>query len=128
MLKMRIAVEQFIAQKLCETLIIAGYALTVNDGEDDVVVKSCDAWTCVKAMFSTDEDTIFAYKKNEDGNFINKGFVKLIYGNDGHDVINDYSLALEHDIRPVEQWADFIEAGDYVIDIIPAASKAWNKP
>lgn len=137
MLKMRIAIEQLIARKTLQTLIDAGYLVTVNDGEDDVVKDSNQVEICLAAMFSTDEDflkvkpdtTPGAVFKNPPAQPLTKGWIRFIYGNDGWDVINDHTVNLESILQPVSDLCEIIDTGGYTIEVTPdIEGKAWNKP
>ena len=87
--KQRIKIEKQIAHKIVSDALAAGYALSVFDGEEYQCEKSMDFDTVFGALFSSDEDVIefhLADKKTAS--------VILIYGNDGYDVIHDYSPSL----------------------------------
>jgi hypothetical protein len=88
----RQAVERKIVVQAITDLLKAGFAITVNDGEDDVVEDSLDHNEVLDAMFSTDEDYLIVRKSPYVGSY---GWVRFIYGNDGPDVINDYTTKLE---------------------------------
>ncbi|WP_234053660.1 MULTISPECIES: hypothetical protein [unclassified Xanthobacter] len=78
-------------RRMCTALVTAalqrGYAVSVNDGEDWVVKRSKDRSAILAALFTTDEDTIML--RSDDGRKV--GWFRLIYGNDGYDVVSDYS-------------------------------------
>jgi hypothetical protein len=82
--------EEQIAKAAIEELLSAGYALGVNDGEETTITNSTDKDAVLKAMFTTDEDLLLAYK---DGKQV--GWVRFVYGNSGYDVINDHTMNLE---------------------------------
>lgn len=88
--KQRQAIEKRIVASAIADLLEADFDITVNDGEEDVVEDSDDPAEIAAAMMSTDEDYLFAMK---DGKQV--GWVRFIYGNDGPDVINDYTTNLE---------------------------------
>jgi hypothetical protein len=91
--KARQEVERKIVVQVIKDLHNAGYNITVNDGEEEVLEKSLDQTDVLDAMFSTDEDYLIAVDATTG---IRIGYVRLIYGNDGPDVINDYTTNLEH--------------------------------
>lgn len=100
----RVFIEQLekrIAGKAASALIGAGYSVTINDGEEDVVTESTNVDDILERMFSTDEDIMIAVK---DGKGV--GWVRFIYGNDGWDVINDYTTNLNEILAPVNAYAD----------------------
>lgn len=83
----RIKIEGRIARKLvCNALEMIGNA-DVHDGEE-WVLKNCDnAGKIMNALFSTDEDRICF--RSADGS--KQATFYLVYGNDGDDVISDYT-------------------------------------
>lgn len=85
-----------IARKLVAALLAAGYALSVDDGEEITVRKSTDAREIIDALATTDHDYLRAYYNGET---IRAGWVMLIWGND-EDVISDWS------------WCEGTTAGD----------------
>jgi hypothetical protein len=109
MVKMRQAVEKSISKKVVNALLTAGFAISVDNGGDDYeLAHSTNGVDIVKAMFLADEDRLYAEK---DGKTF--GWVYLIYGNDGWDVINDYTVNLEPYIgegtavqKEIEKWED----------------------
>lgn len=98
-LETRIKIERDIARRVVNDALSAGHSITVNDGEEDVLIKSIDASAILKAMFSTDEDRLF----------FNKGWVYFIYGNDGYDVISDYTTNLEAVLKGANELAAKLE-------------------
>jgi len=89
--KMRQKVEREIITRLVGDALKAGYTLGVNDGEETTLRQCSDAAVVLNAMFTTDEDLLLVYLNGEQF-----GWVKLVYGNDGWDVISDYTINLEH--------------------------------
>jgi hypothetical protein len=92
--KARQRVEQTIALTAAQVLLDAGFSLGVDDGEEITLTHSRDIEAVKRALFTTDEDYLYVY---EAGRNLNEkdtrpdGWVRLIYGNDGWDVISDYS-------------------------------------
>ncbi|EJD3148827.1 hypothetical protein M1V18_004400 [Salmonella enterica] len=99
-------IERQIAKATAERLIAAGYKVAVFDGEEIALQKTTDVPAIVGAMFSTDEDYLFVYLAEGDESI---GFVRFIYGNDGWDVINDYTTNLEDSLKAVNELADKLE-------------------
>jgi hypothetical protein len=104
--KARQRIEQTIALTAAQALLDAGYTLGVNDGEEVTIHHSKDLDAIQAALFTTDEDYLYVYRhsaghiysdlrgeKHEDTR--PDFWVRLVYGNDGWDVISDYSIALE---------------------------------
>jgi hypothetical protein len=94
--KMRLEVERKIAKALVKDALAAGYSISVdngdNNGEEFEVRGATDARTVLKNMFKTDEDRLHMSKDDGRTHF---GWVLFIYGNDGWDVISDYTVNLE---------------------------------
>jgi hypothetical protein len=96
-------IEQKIALTAVKQLLAEGYLLGVNDGEETTVHHSRDASAIEAALFTTDEDYIYVYIDADQDDPLNvmpvdlrpDYWVRLVYGNDGWDVISDYSVALE---------------------------------
>lgn len=85
----RIALEKFVVDIAVNDLLADGYAITVNNGESNVLFNAINKTEIIEAMFSTDEDFLYV-SKNDKTNFIH-----FVYGNSGYDVISDYNTALE---------------------------------
>lgn len=83
----RIRAEKRMATALVTACIQRGYTVSVNDGGDWVVKRSTDKAEIMAALFSTDEDQIVI--RDKDGN--RAGWFWLVYGNDGWDVVSDFS-------------------------------------
>ena len=89
--KNRIALERKIVKALVKAALDAGYFCGVHDGEQ-LTLKHCDnISTIMEHLFTTDEDCLRIYDKNTTV----IGWVRLVYGNDGWDVICDYTTNLE---------------------------------
>jgi hypothetical protein len=101
-LKARIAAERQIIRALCAHCIKVGFMLSYNDGEEWAVKLSRDLKAIMEHVGSTDEATITI----RDNNGERIGGVSLVYGNDGYDVIADYTVndqmeEIMHCIKPV---------------------------
>jgi hypothetical protein len=89
-------VEREIAQVTIKCLLDAGFLLGVNDGEETTIHHSRDAAAIEAAMFTTDEDWLLVYVKGDNVQDPRPQYwVRFIYGNDGWDVIRDYTTYLE---------------------------------
>jgi hypothetical protein len=84
-------IERRITAQAVTDLLAAGFTVSVFDGEETTVKKSSNKKAIVAALMTTDEDMLRAF--NADGKFV--GMVYFVYGNDGWDVVNDYSISLE---------------------------------
>jgi hypothetical protein len=83
--------EKIVIKSAIAELLSHGFSLSVNDGGETTLVRSFDADAIFGAMMTTDEDNLHAHRPGVDGG----GWVRFIYGNDGWDVMNDYSTVLE---------------------------------
>jgi len=91
--KMRQKVERKIASALIQEALDAGYHISVNNGGDeDEIQPSHDKNEILNAMFATDEEHLCFFDKKGKP----KGWVWFVYGNDGYNVISDYTVNLEH--------------------------------
>lgn len=86
-------IEKRIARAVIKNAIGAGYALAVDNGEE-TTKPSTNASAVLKAMFATDEEHLIIYRTTN--GFESIGWVFLVYGNDGWDVISDYTVNLEN--------------------------------
>ena len=93
-----ISVEDQIIKGTILALLAEGYSLGVYDGEETTLVQSTNNVDVFNAMKTTDEDYLLAYREEELKNF---AWVRFVYGNEGYDVINDYSLTLEKTLLDV---------------------------
>ena len=102
----RQTIERAIVRQCIADLLAAGYFLTVDDGESYPVDHSRDAAEILGAMFSVDQEVLIAYRL--DGKRV--GSVFFVYGNDGWDVINDYSTGLEDALANTMALAESLES------------------
>jgi hypothetical protein len=96
----KVAMRQRVERKICmatvDALLAAGYSLGVNDGEEVTLEFSRDREKIADALFTTDEDYLYVYEAERDPAAKDKRpdmWVRFVYGNDGWDVICDYSHA-----------------------------------
>lgn len=99
--KIRQDLERRITDEIVKALFQHGYVVRIHDGEEFCTKRISDPVAVQRAVQSTDEDTIFVYHAGEDGPHI--GTISLVYGNEGHDVVSDYTYVPElHDlIEPI---------------------------
>lgn len=89
--KMRQKVEREICTAVVDALLAAGFTISVdNGGDSNELSDSSDRVAILAAMFLTDDEYLHAGK---DGHPV--GWVRFIYGNDGYDVMSDYTVNLE---------------------------------
>jgi len=100
--------ERKIANKIIGVMLDSGYTITIDNGNDITIRQSSNKEDILAGMFLTDEDKILVSHK--DGN--SRGYIWLVYGNRGWDVIHNYSNSLEVILNPVHDLVDtmFINA------------------
>lgn len=91
---MRQEVERKIADAAIKSLLSAGFAISVDNGDNSgrkyELASSKDADAILTAMFLCDEDRLYVEKNGKPF-----GWVFFVYGNYGWDVISDYTTNLE---------------------------------
>lgn len=103
MVKMRQLVEREIAAAVVDALLKEKFVLSVDNGDQFEIENSTDREAVLKAMFQTDDEYLHAARA---GRPPLAGWVQFVYGNDGWDVISDYTTNLEKFIgkgTPVEE-------------------------
>ena len=101
-------IELTIAKLVIKAALEAGYYINVGNGEEIVLKKySQDKAEIIEHMFSTDEDSLHLFIKEPVTNkFKQVGWVQFIYGNDGYDVISDYTTNLEPLVTTANAWIE----------------------
>lgn len=78
-------IENRIAQALIHEILVRGFTVSINDGEEEVITKSTAEKAILKAMANTDENTIVFF--NSKGPV---GGIMIFFG-EGDEMISDYS-------------------------------------
>ena len=94
-------IESRIASRAVSALLAAGYSLAVCQGDEDEQPASRYKRDIMKLLGECDEDRIMVYT-----DFKLAGWVHLVYGNDGNDVIANYSCNLEPQLQAVNAYAE----------------------
>ncbi len=92
-----------IITKTVEDLLNAGFYLAVFDSEEITTPITKNKDVIIDALQTTDYDFLFCYSAPDSGR---QGFVMFVYGNDGYDVISDYTVNLEPALASVNVYAD----------------------
>lgn len=103
--KARQAIEKRIVLHLIDELLAQGFKLAVYDGEEEHAATT-SRLKLIQDVMNTDEDYLIVYPANADQSSDRLGWVKLVYGNDGWDVISDYTVNLEANIAKTNALAD----------------------
>jgi hypothetical protein len=117
----RIAMEKCIASATASALVAAGYLVSVDCGDGIELADSSDPSAIVAAMFATDEDYLTVRRPESDPpHYGPLGWIRFVYGNDGFDVISDYTTNLESILSPIcgiedSSIASRLESGDFRI-------------
>ena len=103
----RQGIERQIIERIVKDALAAGFEITVDDGGDEPSLKrSTDQDAIMAAVMLTDEDRLYY---NQPGQPL-QGWVRLVYGNDGWDVVCDYTTNLEPLLAGANAEADRLEA------------------
>jgi len=94
-------VEQRIASRLVSALLAADYTLAVCQGDEDEQPATGSKRKIMALLGECDDDRIIVYNDSK-----RIGWVHLVYGNDGNDVISDYTMNLEPLLLAVNLYAE----------------------
>ena len=99
------AAERAICRKAIRALHAAGYTLRVDAGEGWETPRvapgeGCD--TLMRALFNLDEAWLCVFAPLANKHF---AWVRFVFGNDGWDVISDYTTNIEATLAPVNEYA-----------------------
>lgn len=83
--KRRQRIERSIVRQIVKDALASGYSISLDNGDGPELTND-KLRGIMHQMFATDEERLYLYK---DG--CCKSWVYLVYGNDGYDVICDYS-------------------------------------
>jgi predicted RNA binding protein YcfA (HicA-like mRNA interferase family) len=108
----RVTVERRIVKKTVDALLAAGYALATDQGGHrfyDESNPTLDRKTILAQLCETDDEYLGVFKADEATGVERVvqplGYVYFVYGNDGWDVISDYTTNLEKVLAPVNDYA-----------------------
>ena len=94
-------IESRIASRAVSALLSAGYWLAVCQGDEDEQPAARYKRDIMKLLGECDEDRIIVYSPAKG----RVGWLHLVYGNDGNDVIADYTTNLEPQLQAVNAYA-----------------------
>ena len=113
--KMRQEVERKIVGQFVADALAAGYRLSVSlergFDRETMLTGSRDATAILSEAFAGDECHIFVHLpvgplRDKHRRLDCVGWVYLVYGNSGYDVISDYTTNLEELLKPANALAD----------------------
>jgi hypothetical protein len=97
--------ERKIVRRIIREAIAIGGTVSLHDGEAWAVVTSAREREIMEHVGSTDTQTLLIRDRNGE----RMGRVYLIFGNDGYDVVSDYSVSLEWFMKSVNEYSDILE-------------------
>jgi|SRR5215831_8477711 len=109
---MRQHIERMIVRRVILDALRAGYSLNVNNGGDldELPEPTTDRKLILDTMFATDEDRLDFYPSTPEQK---GGWVYFVYGNDGYDVISDYTTNLETVLEGANKLACKLHGHEY---------------
>lgn len=109
----RINLEHAIVRRTVKALLAAGYALATDEGEHRFFGPVCPTTSyrgIIKQLAEVDEEHlgVFTVEEANGETRVCKPFawVHFVYGNDGWDVMSNYTLNLEDVLKPVNAYAE----------------------
>mgnify|MGYP003671979231 CR=1 FL=1 len=105
----RQAIEQLIAACVVEDLLEAGYRIVAARGPTGPTPPTFA--TIMSQLGEADEDNLMVYDPDNYPPLPADGWVHLVYGNEGHDVISDYTANLEYCMKRANALAVTINVG-----------------
>lgn len=102
----RILIERLVIRTAVAALLEAGHSITIyHEGELSQAVRSRNLELIMGEVGACDSETIGVFTPTIIGR---QGFISLIHGNDGWDVMQDYSMVLSDKITAARELADAI--------------------
>lgn len=121
--KIRQSIEKAIATRFVKDALAAGKRLAVSLDRgydvDEMLIGSRDEAKILEAMLAGDDCHVFVQYADgplvDKGVIMSEGWVWFVYGNDGWDVISDYTTNLESLLKGANELATKIENGEFEI-------------
>lgn len=107
-------IEKLIVEQAIDELLEQGFWLSVNDGEEESEITN-DRAKVIDAIMNTDNDYLNVHQCSNPPQESIIGWVSFVYGNDGYDVMSDYTTNLEDHLKKTQALANKIEAGEFNI-------------
>ena len=117
----RIDIEKQIVTCIVDTALAKGYRVSVYDGEAYPIKQSTDRTAILKELFACDDEWLIIRDEHK----AKIGTVTLIYGNDGWDVVSDYSWVEGGGNNTKPLMEDLIDKGP-VGDLVIKLEKEWS--
>lgn len=110
----RALIELQVVNALIKAASHAGFRLQIEDEDESPLQPAAfyagngsycaDVDRFKAALFNGDDVTLLVFNGNRPQAF---GWIRLVFGNDGWDLVSDYSTNLETFLEPVQAVADF---------------------
>jgi hypothetical protein len=101
----RLRIEEDIVKRTVGVFILAGYYLATDQSTQGMEwfppIPTQDAKKILAELFEVDDEYLGVFKPADN----RIGWVRFVYGNDGYDVISDYTVNLEEVLKPVNEYA-----------------------
>lgn len=116
-IRARQTMERAVIRHACTALIAAGCYLRVDNGEELVTPHTNKLNEVMDAIMQTDEEHIHVYKRHgvvhkKHGFEFNKlGWIFLVYGNAGWEVIADHTVSLGELLASTDAYTDQLADG-----------------
>lgn len=112
--KHRRRIEIRIVRRTIRDLLKAGYKLHAVENDwpgEESNIEIDNGVPALDYLFNLDDEHVFA---SLPGDEIRPGvgagaWVRFVFGNDGYDVISDYTMGLEHVLAPINEWTNKLE-------------------
>ena len=112
----RPAIERAIALAIVVEILAQGHLISVNNGGDENELDhSRDLDAIMAALFASDEDYLYIYEPERVGNLSegnHDNWVRLVYGNEGWDVVCDYTVDAEKYMATANALSAQLQGGD----------------
>ncbi len=100
----RQAIEKEIATQIVTSALAAGYEIGVDNGGDEEEYRGKNKEEILKNMFATDSEYLYMYRASHHTSA--SGYVLLVYGNDGWDVMSDWTTSLDPVLAEAQELSD----------------------
>lgn len=102
----RALMELRIVRRVVRDLKAAGYDLFLDVADNEPPMEINTKTEKIAELFQLDDAVVFVHKGQRSA-----GWVRFVFGNDGYDVVCDYTTNLEEDLKGASELADKIEMG-----------------
>jgi hypothetical protein len=115
----RIKVERYIVTKVVDAAIAAGYKLTVDEHTEEGFMERDKL---LALLFDLDEARLLLFMPTaQTVNDLVHGWVIFVFGNDGWDVISDYTTGIELFLQDINKVSVEIGDGKFPGDLLVSA-------